>query len=188
MIEPLQIWKGFHWTFFINIQGLIICLRRFEIHIALDDLIQAKIELTTATEMMLASGAAMELAGSFSKQEYSQVRQTMTPPNVQSTNFSGLMCWEHASLIQLWKRLRPVFATLPVELQPQHHQFISAYFDLMNAHRAVCEKFGGDDEGSLRFEKNKAIDTLDKFSQSRLQLIDPSHKGMESCPFSIHKL
>jgi hypothetical protein len=186
MIEPLQIWKGFHWAFFINIQGLIICLRRFEIQIALDDLAQAQIELATATEMMLASSAAMELAGSFSKQEYNQVRQTMTPPNVQAKNFSGLMCWEHASLIQIWKRLRPIFATLPAELQPQHHQFIAAYFDLMDAHRSVCQKFGGEDEGSLRFEKNKAIDTLDKFAQSRLQLIAPTHQTMERCPFFKH--
>lgn len=182
MIEPLQIWKGFHWSFFINIQGLIICLRRFEIQIALDNITQAQIELKTATEMMLASSAAMELAGSFTKQDYNYVRQTMTPPYVQSTNFSGLMCWEHASLIQLWKRLRPVFASLPVEIQPQHHQFIAAYFDLMNAHRAVCEKFGGDDEGSIRFEKNKAIDTLDKFAKSRLQLIEPNHQKLKSCP------
>jgi hypothetical protein len=187
MIDSLQIWKSFHWSFVIDIQGLIICLRRFEIYIALDDLLQAQVELATATEMMLASSAAMELAGSFNRQEYQNVRQTMTFPNVRSKNFSGIMCWEHASLIQVWKRLCPTFATLPVELQPQHNQFIAAYFELMNAHRSVCEKFVGEQGGSLRFARNKAVDTLDKFAHSRLQLIDPNDRSMSSCPFSAHK-
>lgn len=188
-VDPLQIWKGFHWSFFISIQGLIICLRRFEISVALENLAQAQIELETATDMMIASSAAMELAGSFSKQEYKhQVRKTMMPPHVQSKNFSGLMCWEHASLVQLWKRLRPVFGTLPVELQPQHDKFIAAYFDLMTAHKAVCQKFGGDEEGSLRFGKNQAVDTLDKIAKSRWQLIAPDHNSVQRCPFSLHKL
>ncbi|ELR97042.1 hypothetical protein [Gloeocapsa sp. PCC 73106] len=185
MIDPLQIWKGFHWSFFINIQGLIICLRRFEIYINLNNLTQAQIELATATEMMLASSATMELAGSFSKQEYqNQVRNTMIPPNVQATNFSGLMSWEHAALIQIWKRLRPIFQDLPSDLQVQHQEFIYAYFELVKAHRSVCEKFGGTVGGSLRFEKTKAVDSIDKFARSRWQLIDPKHEAISSCPFS----
>ena len=168
------IWQGFHWSFFINIQGLIICLQRFEMQIALNDLVQAEIELKTATQMMLASSASMILAGSFSQQEYeTQVRETMMPPNVKSANFSGLMSWEHSALIQVWKRLRPVFANLPEALNPEHQRFINAYDDLANAHRAVCEKFGGDRTGSLRCKDNTALDTLDKFSSRRQSLIDP---------------
>lgn len=78
--------------------------------LALGDTSAAEVELTTATDLMLASGAAMELAGSFTKPEYQQeVRPSMTPPQVQSDNFSGLMSWEHAVLVQIWKRLSPVF-------------------------------------------------------------------------------
>ncbi|MGD1921057.1 MAG: siderophore biosynthesis protein [Pleurocapsa sp.] len=166
-------WIGFLWSFFINIQGLIVCLRRFEMFVAKKDFVRAEIELKTATELMLASGASMILAGSFSQQEYeAQVREMMMPPNVDSANFSGLMSWEHSTLVQLWKRLRPIFANLPDVLQPEHQKFVNAYSHLANAHRAVCEKFGGDITGSLRWKDDTALDTLYKFSSRRLSLID----------------
>lgn len=179
-----SIWRGFHWAFFINVQGLIICLRRFEAQLALADVKQAETELKTATELLLASGAAMELAGSFSRHEYEHaVRPSMTPPQVQATNFSGLMSWEHAALIQVWKRLRPTFDNLPAALQPQHQEFINAYLSLAKAHRAVCEKFGGNEGGSLRFEGGCAVKTLDRFEESRQALIDPEHSAPAGCPF-----
>ena len=184
MVEPQHIWKGFHWSFFVNIQGLIICLRRFEASLALENLAMAQIELETATDMMLASGAAMQLAGSMSPREYdSQIRPTMTPPHVQSDNFSGLMSWEHAILMQIWKRLGPAFKTLPDELQSQHERFVAAYFELLGDHKAVCQKFGGDEAGSLRFENGKAVDTLDKFGQIRLSHLDPNRRAINRCPF-----
>ena len=141
--NSLQTWKGFHWAFFINIQGLIICLQRFEKYVIEEDIPKAKIELETATQLMLASGASMQLAGSFSRQEYENtIRQTMTYPNVRSENFSGLMSWEHASSIQLWKKLKPIFENLPSPLKPHHEKFVAAYFSLLNAHKEVCKKFG----------------------------------------------
>jgi hypothetical protein len=181
--SPQDIWQGFHWSFFINVQGLILSLKRFEAYLALGRLTQAHEELATATDLMLASESAMELAGSFSRDQYEQVRKSMTPPQVQADNFSGLMSWEHAALMQIWKRLRPVFDNLPPELKPQHHAFIQAYFSLAQAHRAVCEKFGGGDGGSLRFSQNCAVQTLDKFGHSRWDLIDPKHEMIQHCPF-----
>ncbi|MEM9818064.1 MAG: siderophore biosynthesis protein [Cyanobacteria bacterium P01_D01_bin.6] len=172
--QSKNIWRGFHWAFFLNVQGLIICLQRFETQLAIDNPKQAEVELKTATELLLASGAAMELAGSFSRQEYEQsVRRSMYPPQVKSANFSGLMSWEHAALMQIWKRLRSTFENLPACLQPQHQEFVNAYLDLAKSHRAVCEKFGGDEGGSLRFEGRCAVKTLDQFSKSRRDLIDP---------------
>ncbi len=178
-----QIWQGFHWSFFVNIQGLTICLTRFENHLKSGNISQAQIELKTATDLMLASGSAMSLAGSFSRAEYEQqIRPTMTPPNVLSTDFSGLMSWDHAWLMQIWKRLRPHFEQLPTALQPQHKRFVQAYFELATAHKAVCEKFGGEESGSLRFDRGNALKTLDKFALSRWQQIDPHHTT-SGCPF-----
>ena len=180
------LWQGFHWAFFINVQGLIICLRRFEAQLALDQLDQAQTELKTATELLLASGASMELAGSFNRHEYEHsVRQSMTPPQVQADNFSGLMSWEHAALMQIWKRLRPIFEQLPAALHPQHQEFVNAYLSLATAHRAVCEKFGGNEGGSLRFEGGCAVETLDRFSASRRALIDPHHPAPSGCPVQL---
>ena len=173
-IQPQQIWKGFHWSFFIDIQGLIVCLRRFEIKLAAKDFQQAKIELETATKLMLASGAAMQLAGSINPQIYAdKVRPSMMPPEVKSPDFSGLMSWEHSVLIKLWKQLRPHFANLPIELQPQHQEFVDAYLHLARSHRSVCKKFGGDEAGSLRFDRSSAVDVLDAFTRSRYQFLNP---------------
>lgn len=183
-VDPQQIWQGFHWLFLVDIQGLIICLHRFELNLIAGNLYQAQVELETATDLMLASGAAMELAGSFSRQEYeNQVRPSMTPPHVKSNDFSGLMSWDHASLMEIWKRLRPAFETLPFALRPQHEQFVAAYISLSNAHKAVCEKFGGDETGSLRCDKTTAVSTLDKFVYHRLGLINPKHQAINGCPF-----
>jgi len=183
-LESQQIWKGFHWLFFINIQGLIICLRRLETNLAIGNVSAAAVELETATDLMLASGAAMELAGSFSRQEYeNEVRPSMTPPQVKSTDFSGLMSWDHALLMEIWKRLRPAFETLPAKLSTQHDRFISAYFSMANAHSAVCQKFGGNEAGSLRCDKRTAVTTLEKFAHNRWQLLDPNQRVIGGCPF-----
>ncbi|XPM57244.1 MAG: hypothetical protein EDM05_004780 [Leptolyngbya sp. IPPAS B-1204] len=106
-ISAFQIWKGFHWSFIIQIQGLIICLQRFERSLVCGNLAMAQTELATATDLMLASGAAMQLAGSFSPRDYAQqIRPSMMPPQVQSDNFSGLMSWEHAALLSTGQKLQ----------------------------------------------------------------------------------
>lgn len=183
-VDPQRIWKGFHWSFFINIQGLIICLHRFEMSLAVGNIPAAQIELEAAAELMMASGASMKLAGSFSRQEYeSQVRPTMTPPHVQSNDFSGLMSWEHSWLVKIWKRLQPAFEKLPATLLPEYDKFVAAYFSLAIAHKAVCEKFGGAEAGSLRCDKSTAVEVLDRFGQNRWRLIDPNLKVSNGCPF-----
>lgn len=173
-IAAQEIWQGFHWSFFINIQGLIICLRRFELELREGNLQQAKTELQTATKLMMASGAAMQLAGSISPELYeAQIRPSMMPPHVKSHDFSGLMSWEHSVLIKLWKQLRPYFANLPIELKAQHQEFVDAYLYLASSHRAICQKFGGEETGSLRFERSCAVEVLDAFARSRCQFINP---------------
>ncbi|MEO0539226.1 MAG: siderophore biosynthesis protein [Cyanobacteria bacterium P01_A01_bin.105] len=186
MTAAQSIWQGFHWSFFINVQGLILSLQRFEAQLAMGNFDQAQTELATATDLMRASGAAMELAGSFSRDAYEkEVRQSMTPPQVRSDNFSGLMSWEHAALMQIWRRLRPTFENLPNSLRPQHEKFVQAYQELAVAHRAVCEKFGGAEGGSLRFDQGCAVETLDKFKQTRLGLIDPTDAKRRGCPMHL---
>ncbi|MEH1848179.1 MAG: siderophore biosynthesis protein [Nostoc sp.] len=176
-IQPQEIWKGFHWSFFINIQGLIICLRRLEAKLIQGNIQQALLELQAATKLMLASGAAMQLAGSINPELYAaKIRPSMMPPEVKSYDFSGLMSWEHAVLIKLWKQLRPHFSNLPIELQTEHQNFVNAYLYLAHSYRAVCQKFGGEEAGSLRFERSCAVDTLDAFTRSRYQFLHPHYE------------
>jgi hypothetical protein len=178
-----QLWSGFHWLFFVDVQGLIICLLRFERQLTAGNFSKAEVELGTATKLMLASGAAMELAGSFSRKEYEQqIRPMMMPPQVRSENFSGLMSWDHALLIKIWKRLSPVFGTLPVELNAQYEHFVAAYITLSDAHTAVCDRFGGNEKGSLRCNKTSAVSKLENFADNRLKLLDPNHRVSDSGP------
>ena len=168
------LWKRLHWAFFVNTQGLLIALRRFERALADDDLSMARTELHAAADMMRASGASMRLAGSFSRSDYEQeVRPSMMSPSLGVDDFSGLMSWDHASLIRLWKRLSPVFGSLPESLHEAHADFVSAYGVLATSHRCVCSRFGGDQEGSIRYNGRPALAILERFERSRSGLIDP---------------
>ena len=179
--SALETWKSFHWSFFVNTQGLIICLGRFEEALDKGDLQEANLELATAASLLEASGAAMELAGSFSRQDYENVvRPSMLPPEVSEDNFSGLMSWDHSTLIQQWKKLRPKFTHLPPELEDTHRDFVSAYQQLAISHRAVCQRFGGDEGGSIRNDSEIATEVLDRLESNRRSLIQPSGSG--GCP------
>lgn len=168
-----DIWREFHWSFFMNTQGLILCLRRFALLLDRDDLAGAAAELETAAQLMDASAAAMQLAGSFTREDYeTDIRVSMTPPNVQSEGFSGLMSWEHGTLVELWRSLRPRFAALPEALAPAHARFAQAYRAMADGHVNVCARFVGH-SGSLRYDNRDALTSLRRFGDSRMALIDP---------------
>ena len=59
-IEPMEIWQKYHWIFSVLIQNLIICLKRFEVQIELENLNDAGTELDTASELMMASVSRYE--------------------------------------------------------------------------------------------------------------------------------
>ncbi|QCO55742.1 siderophore biosynthesis protein [Pseudorhodobacter turbinis] len=169
-----EIWREFHWAFFLHTQGMILCLRRFAGCLECNDLKGAETELETATTLMDASAAAMQLAGSFTRAEYERdIRISMTPPNVKSEGFSGLMSWEHGALVNLWRSLRPHFANLPVALQPAHAEFAAAYRRMADGHVKVCARFVGEDAISLRYGDRDALASLRRFGKSRHALINP---------------
>ena len=171
-ITPLEVWQGFHWSFFIYVQGLIIAMLRFEKYTISNNVTAAKTELNTAAQLMLSAAASMELAGGFSREEYNQyIRPTMMPPKVKSEDFSGLMFWDHAYLMMVWKKIQPFFKNMPQVLQAEQDEFIAAYQVLSQSHKHVCSKFGGDEITSLRGSKATAIETLNKFERNRQKTI-----------------
>ncbi len=181
-VAPLLIWKRFHWIFFVFIQGMSVCLLRFGKELESGNITQAGTELETAADLMVGAGASMVFAGNFSRQEYEeQVRQTMVQPNVNSNEFSGLMSYDHAYLVTLWKRYKPHFKTLPDSLQPQYNKFLSAYEFMASSHTAVCQKFGGGETGSLKSQKSLALNTLTKIIRSRWQLLNPTGHSVNGC-------
>ena len=181
---PREIWQTFHWAFFINVQALVICLHRFSEFMNSETYESAEVELESATQLLTASGAAMQLAGSFQRHQYEkEVRISMMPPNVESNNFSGIMSWEHATLMVIWRKLRPAFNNLPECLGGAHEGFVRAYYDMAIGHTKVCEKFGGLEDGSIRFDERSGVETLKRFIRNRIGLIDPKQQ-IKGCPFS----
>ena len=179
--SPYAIWREFHWAFFLNVQGLIVALRRFRLLLDRGSLAAAAEELTAAATLLTASAASMELAASFTKDDYENgIRQSMMRPAVESDDFSGLMSWEHAVLVGVWRDLRPVFEQLPEELAGAHDSFVAAYRHLAQSHTGICARFVGSEAGSLRYDDRNALDTLRRFERGRLSLIDPAGKR---CPF-----
>ncbi|WP_050526986.1 hypothetical protein [Pseudorhodobacter aquimaris] len=169
-----EIWQEFHWAFFLHTQGMILCLRRFADCLDRGDLQACETELETAATLMDASAAAMQLAGSFTRAEYERdIRISMTPPNVKSEGFSGLMSWEHGALVNLWRELRPHFADLPDELRCAHAEFAAAYRRMADGHVKVCARFVGDDAISLRYGDRDALASLRRFGKGRHALINP---------------
>ncbi|MBK4215979.1 hypothetical protein JJJ17_08590 [Paracoccus caeni] len=172
---PREIWQEFHWAFFLYTQGLILCLKRFAFLLDANRIDAARGELETAAELMRASATAMQLAGSFTREEYeTDVRVSMTPPNVRSDGFSGLMSWEHGVLVNVWRNLRPRFADLPEALAEAHEGFARAYRDMAEGHVHVCSRFVGDGAPSLRYDNREALISLRRFGENRLATIDPN--------------
>lgn len=179
--SPYAIWREFHWAFFMNVQGLIVSLLRFELQLKRGQLNDAAHELDAASVLLTSSAASMELAASFTTDDYeSKIRVSMSQPSVESDDFSGLMSWEHAVLISIWRRLRTSFENLPDELAVAHSGFVAAYRHLAQSHTGVCARFVGTDAGSLRFDDRNAVETLRRFERGRMSMIDPKGKG---CPF-----
>lgn len=169
-----EIWQEFHWAFFLDTQALILCMRRLTLSLDRHQIGTARIELETAAELMDASAAAMQLAASFTRAEYEgEIRPSMTPPNVECPGFSGLMSWEHGVLVNLWRSLRPRFATLPEALAPAHLRFVEAYRAMAEGHVEVCARFVGEGAQSLRYEDRDAVENLRRFERNRSALIDP---------------
>jgi len=184
LAEPIAawtLWQGLHWTFFIDVQGLLLSLLRFDAALAGGDDAAAVLELDTAAALLLASGNAMQLAADFAPQVYEHVvRPAMMPPHVASDRFSGLMVWDHARLVRLWQQQRARFAALPEALRPAHARFVQAYRDMMDAHRGVCARFAGDSGASLRSRgHDAAVQTLQRIGHMRQDLIDPAPDAAE---------
>ncbi len=174
--KPLELWIQAHWIFFSLIQGLIICCLRFDSEMQAGRLNNAVIELETATVLMSTSSVALNLAGNYSQQIYqNNVRPSMPD------RFSGFMALDHSFLIMVWKKMHNSFKLLPDFLQAQQQKFILSYRELMNAHKAVCEKFGGAEEGSLLTPHETALAELSRLEESRLPLINPANLVITEC-------
>ncbi|MEG4918094.1 hypothetical protein [Microcoleus sp. B7-D4] len=170
--KALLIWKRYHWLFFVFTQGNILCLLHFKKEMRKENMVQVGAILISMSRLMLASGASMLFAGESQPQEYeSKVRPTMMPPNVNSPDFSGMMSYDHAYLINSWNKEKELFKLIPSFLRPAYEEFLDSHQFLALAHKFVCHKYGGDMTGSLREQRVTALETLEKINASRRRAI-----------------
>jgi hypothetical protein len=170
--DSLSIWKKYHWIFFVFIQGNILALLHLKKEMRKENIVQAGTILKSMSKLMLASGASMLFAGASQPHEYeNEIRPTMMPPHVNSPDFSGIMSYDHAYLINLWNKEKSLFKLIPPILQPVYEEFLEAHKFLALAHKFVCHKYGGNQTGSLRESKVNALEILEKINDSRRKLI-----------------
>ncbi|MEI3649194.1 MAG: hypothetical protein V6D39_04255 [Dolichospermum lemmermannii FEM_B0920] len=170
--NALLIWKRYHWLFFVFVQGNILCMLHLKKEMRRENMVQVGVILKSMSKLMLASGASMIFAGTPQSQEYeNEIRPTMMPPYVISPEFSGLMSYDHAYLINLWNKEKKLFKLIPSFLSPAYEEFLKAHEFLALAHKFVCQKYQGSQIGSLRDEKVSALENLENFNNSRRKLI-----------------
>lgn len=172
-VDAMARWRIGHHGFFLLIQGIVAALLRFESAIKVNDLEAAGSALEKATSLMWGSAAALHFAGDFVGEDYDQiVRVAMSPPNV-SDGFSGLLSLDHACMINVLKRLKPVFEKLPATLKHQHEKLLWAMAAAYDSHKFVCSKFKGGEMPSLRMSKESSktsVEVLETFKKNRMQL------------------
>lgn len=169
-------WKIGHQIFFVLIQGLIVTLSCLERSIRAGDLEEAGAALAAATALMHSSGASLRLAADFEREDYEQiVLPSMSAPHV-TERFSGLMSSDHREMVRLLTRLRELLDELPGGLVSELEAFASALDETYEAHKLVCERFGGAGRPSLRMgerAKEPAVQVVDHLKRSRLRLVRP---------------
>jgi hypothetical protein len=179
-------WKKGHHVFFLFLQGLIMSVHRFERALKLRNNLKAGKALSTATNLMWGSAAALRYAGDFPEKIYDNfVRVSMSPPNVND-GFSGLLSFDHAVLIRQLIQLKETFKQLPPDLKKQHQRFVWAMSTAYDSHKYVCASFKGGEVKSLRMSESSdktSVEVLESFKQNRLKLIKTNYAGFQ-CPVS----
>jgi len=177
--DPAGRWLTGHQLFFSLIQGAIAGLNWFAAAMTAGQSTEADQGLHLAAAFMRSSAVAMKLTSDFAPEDYeAAVRPAMAPPKVRA-GFSGLQTRDHAYLVRLFGRLKPVFLTLgPGEA---HQEFTESVVSAYSAHEFICARFRGDVLPSLRMEaasrgktQRPGTTVIREMMRARLALVNPA--------------
>ncbi|MEU1400361.1 hypothetical protein ABZ403_30415 [Micromonospora zamorensis] len=175
--DPLTRWRLGHQAFFALIQALIVsvgCLEELLQHDP-DDIESACRQIEDATVLMIGSGASMRYAGDFTRTHYTDaVRPAMMPPYINA-KFSGLQLRDHRILLKLLNRVKPLLASPAPAVGKSYGLLLDAMSTAYDAHIAVCSRFGGDRESSIRLPGSTvpAVEVLERFRARRIAAATP---------------
>ena len=175
--DPLVRWRLGHQVFFALIQALIVSVGCLEESLEddPDDIDGACRLLEDATVLMVGSGTAMRYAGDFTRGHYADaVRPAMMPPYINA-KFSGLQLRDHRVLLKALHRTKPLFATPAPAVDKSYTRLLEAMSTAYEAHIAVCSRFGGDRESSIRTPGSRvpAVKILERFRDRRVAAATP---------------
>lgn len=132
--QDISRWKIGHRFFFVQIQSLIIALRKFEAS-------PSEKCLNDIAALLLGSGTMMQYAANFLGGRYAPIRDSMAH---LADNFSGSFSGDHFYMLRGFKKLPPAKMLFPDEYDNFRECLEATY----KAHAYVCHKFAGN-EGSL---------------------------------------
>ena len=174
----LRRWRCGHRLFFVVTQGIVSALSGLARAVSEDDRPTACSALSAAAALSRGAAAALRFTADFPAEAYADtVRPSMMPPGVPP-GFSGVQGPDHRVLVELYRRMGPVFASLDPETWPIR-AFQDASAEMFAAHMGVCDRFGGSAHPSILMEANghqdarvTATHVLDGLVRSRLALLD----------------
>lgn len=173
----LRRWRCGHRLFFVVTQGIVSALSGMARAVSEGDQRTACSALLAAATLSRSAAAALRFTADFPAQAYADsVRPSTMPPGVPP-GFSGVQGPDHQVLVELYRRMRPVFAALDPETWPIQ-AFQDASAEMFAAHIGVCDRFGGREHPSILMEANghhdvrvTATHVLDGLVRSRLALL-----------------
>ena len=135
--KDIKRWKVGHRMFFVQIQTLILALRKLEESPSGD-------RLNDISAILLGSGVMMQYSANFIGEKYDPVRDDMADIH---PDFSGSFSADHANMIRCF----PAIAKAG-KLNPEEHEYFRECLEATyKAHSYVCKHFAGED-GSLAQE------------------------------------
>jgi hypothetical protein len=138
-IDALERWETGHHLFSILIQALIVVHKQLARGIEVKDWNVVDETLTEATQLWFACAAAFHFTGDFPRSDFQTiVRPSMEPPH-EREGFSGLFSPDHAVLLQVIEKLRPLLLKLPVQLKRRHRNYLWALDAMYESHAWVCQ-------------------------------------------------
>jgi len=175
--DPHRRWRTGHQLFFPLIQAVVVGLECFTAAILAGDEAAARESACFASDVMRASGRALEFAADFCPSSYTgAVRPSMTPPGTAQP-LSGLMSADHHQMVLCFHQVRPLVPMLSAELRQLYDHFIEAVEGTYVAHRHVCARFRGDRVVSLRMSQTSsmtAADVVEQMGNARVKVLTPS--------------
>lgn len=193
-MDAMELWVKLHWIFFSLTQGLIISIRSLEKALKAQDIIQAEIDLKTASILMKASGESMKISGALTPIQYNDIVRDSMPPGL-----SGQEGQDHIYFRKLSRKLKLLSDSLSNSLTPSIRNGFKNYYVAAkltyDAHIHVCTRFIGLEEPSLRqkvlleqkphLAKISAVDELLRTKRKIDQELDFYSHSTSKCPLKL---